>query len=91
MIKNKNYTANIHVSSLDRDVKLPLWDAESNSFVNTHMLNNVLSVKAENKQEARRKFYAVVRELQAKVKFVKGMFPKQGDQATFYINQIWEK
>tara|TARA_A200000159_G_scaffold85092_1_gene78687 strand:+ start:2169 stop:2444 length:276 start_codon:yes stop_codon:yes gene_type:complete len=91
MIKNKNYTANIHVSSLNRDVKLPLWDTESNSFVNTHMLNNVLSVKAEDKQEARRKFYAMVRKLQTKVKFVKGMFPKQGDQATFYINQIWEK
>jgi hypothetical protein len=91
MIKNKNYIANIHVSSLDRDVKLPLWDTESNSFVKTHMLNNVLSVKAEDKQEARRKFYAMVRKLQTKVKFVKGMFPKQGDQATFYINQIWEK
>lgn len=91
MIKNKNYTANIHISSLDRNVKLPLWDTESNSFVETHMLNNVLSVKAEDKQEARRKFYAMVRKLQTKVKFVKGMFPKQGDQATFYINQIWEK
>jgi len=91
MIKNKNYIANIHLSSLNRDVKLPLWDTESNSFVETHMLNNVLSVKAEDKQEARRKFYAMVRKLQTKVKFVKGMFPKQGDQATFYINQIWEK
>ena len=91
MIKNRTFTANIHVSSLDREVKLPLWNTNTNSFVDTHMTNNILSVEAEDKQEARRKFYAMVRKLQTKVKFVKGMFPKEGDQATFYINQIWEK
>jgi len=91
MIKNKTFTANIHVSSLEREVKLPLWNTNTNSFVDTHMTNNILSVEAEDKHEARRKFFAMVRKLQTKVRLQRGMFPKEGDQAVFYINRIWEK
>ena len=91
MIKNKTFTANIHVYSIDSKENLPLWNTNTNSFVDTHMTNNILSVQAEDKHEARRKFFAMVRKLQTKVQLQKGMFPKEGDQACFYINQIWEK
>ena len=91
MIKNKTFVANIYVSSIDSKEKLPFWNTNTNSFVETDETNNILSVEAEDKHEARRKFYAMIRNLQTKVVFQKGMFPKEGDQAVFYINQIWEK
>jgi hypothetical protein len=55
------------------------------------MTNNILEVQAEDKAEARRKIFAIVRKLQTKVQFKTGFETKEGDNATFYINRITQK
>jgi hypothetical protein len=91
MIKNNKYIANVHVSSLEGGQKLPLWNTNTNSFVDTHMTNNIFEIDAEDKHEVRRKVRALVNKLQTKVQFKRGFITKQGDNATWYINQIFEK
>lgn len=90
MIKNKTFIANIHVSSIEREQKLSLWNTNTNSFVDSHMTNNILEIQAEDKAEVRRKVNVLVRKLQSKVQFKRGFVTKQGDNATWYINRITE-
>lgn len=90
MIKNKTFVANVHLSSLDREIKIPLWNTNTNSFIDTHMTNNIFEVQAEDKAEVRRKVVALVKKLQTKVQFKRGFDTKQGDNAEWYINRITE-
>ena len=90
MNKNKTFIANVHLSSLDREVKVPLWNTNTNSFIDTHMTNNIFEVQAEDKAEVRRKVMALVKKLQTKVQFKRGFVTKQGDNAEWYINRITE-
>ena len=91
MIKNKTFVANVHLSSLEREVKIPLWNTNTDSFIDTHMTNNIFEIQAEDKQEVRRKVVALVKKLQTKVQFKRGFVTKQGDNAEWYINRITEK
>lgn len=90
MNKNKTFIANVHLSSLEREVKIPLWNTNTNSFVDTHMTNNIFEIQAEDKAEVRRKVVALVKKLQTKVQFKRGFVTKQGDNAEWYINRITE-
>jgi hypothetical protein len=90
MNKNKTFIANVHLSSLDREVKIPLWNTNTNSFIDTHMTNNIFEVQAEDKPEVRRKVKALINKLQTKVQFKRGFVTKQGDNAEWYINRITE-
>ena len=49
MIKNKKFIANVHVSSIEREEKLPLWNTNTDSFIETHMTNNIFEIDAEDK------------------------------------------
>ena len=90
MIKNKTFIANIHVSSIEREEKLPLWNTNTDSFINTHMTNNIFEIRAEDKHEVRRKVKVLVNKLQTKVQFKRGFIGKEGDNAMWYINRITE-
>ena len=91
MIKNKKYIANVHVSSIEGRQKLPLWNTNTNSFIDTHMTNNIFEIEAEDKHEVRRKVKALINKLQTKVQFKRGLVGKEGDNAMWYINRITEK
>ncbi len=91
MIKNKKFIANVHVSSIEREEKLPLWNTNTDSFIDTHMTNNIFEIDAEDKHEVRRKVKALINKLQTKVQFKRGFTAKQGDNAMWYINRITEK
>ena len=91
MIKNKKFIANVHVSSIEREEKLPLWNTNTDSFIETHMTNNIFEIDAEDKHEVRRKVKALINKLQTKVQFKRGFTAKQGDNAMWYINRITEK
>jgi hypothetical protein len=91
MLKNKKFIANVHVSSIEREEKLPLWNTNTNSFIDTHMTNNIFEVVAEDKHEVRRKVKALINKLQTKVQFKRGLVGKEGDNAMWYINRITEK
>ena len=67
MIKNKKFIANVHVSSIEREEKLPLWNTNTDSFIETHMTNNIFEIDAEDKHEVRRKVKALINKLQTKV------------------------
>ena len=84
MIKNntKTFTGNVHIFSND-DSKLPLWNTNTNSFVDSVMTNNIIEVIAEDKNEARTKINKVVTFLNSKVTL------GHNKQATKYINRIW--
>ena len=85
MIKNnkeKTFTGNVHIFSND-DSKLPLWNTNTNSFVDSVMTNNIIEVIAEDKNEARTKINKVVNFLNSKVTL------GHDKQATKYINRIW--
>jgi len=91
MIKNKRtYIGNVHISSLDNDY-LPLWNTNTNSFINSIMTNNIFEVQADNIKEARRVFVAMTKKLQTKVRLQVGIGRKAGDNAMYYINRITEK
>ena len=91
MLKNKKFIANVHVSSIEGRQKLPLWNTNKNSFIDTHMTNNIFEIEAEDKHEVRRKVKALVNKLQTKVQFKRGLVGKEGDNAMWYINRITEK
>ena len=91
MIKNKTFVATVHVSSIEREEKLPLWNTNTDSFIETHMTNNIFEIDAEDKHEVRRKVKALINKLQTKVQFKRGFTAKQGDNAMWYINRITEK
>ena len=85
MIKNnkeKTFTGNVHIFSND-DSKLPLFNTNTNTFINSVMTNNVIVVQAEDKSEARTKINKVVTFLNSKVTL------GHNKQATKYINRIW--
>ena len=86
MIKNntKTFTGNVHISSND-DSKLPLFNTNTNTFINSVMTNNVIVVQAEDKGEARIKINKIAENLQSKVTL------GSNKQATKYINQIFVK
>ena len=80
--KEKTFTGNVHIFSND-DSKLPLWNTNTNSFVDSVMTNNIIEVIAEDKNEARTKINKVANNLQSKVTL------GHNKQATKYINRIW--
>tara|TARA_R110000772_G_scaffold121464_1_gene227769 strand:+ start:823 stop:1080 length:258 start_codon:yes stop_codon:yes gene_type:complete len=85
MIKNnkeRTFTGNVHIFSND-DSKLPLFNTNTNTFINSVMTNNVIVVQAEDKGEARRKINKIAENLQSKVTL------GSNKQATKYINRIW--
>jgi len=82
--KTKTFTGNVHIYSND-DSKLPLWNTNTNSFINSVMTNNVIVVQAEDKSEARTKINKIAENLQSKVTL------GHNKQATKYINQIFVK
>ena len=86
MIKNKTktFTGNVHIYSND-DSKLPLFNTNTNTFIESVMTNNIIKVQAENKNEARTKINKIVENLQSKVTL------GNNKQATKYINQIFVK
>lgn len=87
MIKNnkeRTFTGNVHIFSND-DSKLPLFNTNTNTFINSVMTNNVIEVQAENKNEARTKINKIAERLQSKVTL------GSNKQATKYINQIFVK
>ena len=91
MIKNKTFIANVHVSSIEREEKLPLWNTHMNTFVDTHMTNNIFEIQAEDKHEVRRKVARMIRTLQPKCQFKTSIQRKEGDNAQYYIQEIREK
>ena len=86
MIKNKTktFTGNVHIYSND-DSKLPLFNTNTNTFIESVMTNNIIEVQAENKNEARTKINKIAENLQSKVTL------GHNKQATKYINQIFVK
>ena len=82
--KTKTFTGNVHIYSND-DSKLPLFNTNTNTFINSVMTNNIIKVQAENKNEARTKINKIAENLQSKVTL------GHDKQATKYINQIFEK
>jgi len=82
--KTKTFTGNVHIYSND-DSKLPLFNTNTNTFINSVMTNNVIEVQAENKNEARTKINKIANNLQSKVTL------GHDKQATKYINQIFVK
>jgi len=87
MIKNSNektFTGNVHIFSND-DSKLPLFNTNTNTFIDSVMTNNIIKVQAENKNEARTKINKIAESLQSRVTL------GHNKQATKYINQIFVK
>jgi len=84
MINNKTFTGSVHIYSND-DSKLPLFNTNTNTFINSVRTNNVIEVQAENKNEARTKINKIAENLQSKVTL------GHNKQATKYINQIFVK
>ena len=82
--KTKTFTGNVHIYSND-DSKLPLFNTNTNTFIESVMTNNVIKVQAENKNEARTKINKIAENLQSKVTL------GHNKQATKYINQIFVK
>ena len=82
--KQKTFTGNVHIFSND-DSKLPLFNTNTNTFINSVMTNNVIVVQAEDKKEARTKINKIVESLQSRVTL------GHNKQATKYINQIFVK
>tara|TARA_R110001592_G_scaffold198190_1_gene446382 strand:+ start:91 stop:351 length:261 start_codon:yes stop_codon:yes gene_type:complete len=82
--KTKTFTGNVHIYSND-DSKLPLFNTNTNTFIESVMTNNIIEVQAENKNEARTKINKIAENLQSKVTL------GHNKQATKYINQIFVK
>ena len=82
--KTKTFTGNVHIYSND-DSKLPLFNTNTNTFINSVRTNDVIEVQAENKNEARTKINKIAENLQSKVTL------GHNKQATKYINQIFVK
>lgn len=82
--KTKTFTGSVHIYSND-DSKLPLFNTNTNTFINSVRTNNVIEVQAENKNEARTKINKIAENLQSKVTL------GHDKQATKYINQIFVK
>ena len=92
MIKTNKTTfkAIVHVNSLDGS-KLPLWNTHTNTFIDIDKTHHIIEVTAEDKQEVRRKISRMMPKLQHKVQLKKGFETKEGDNAQYYIQQIYTK
>lgn len=92
MIKTNKTTFKVivHVSSLDGN-KLPLWNTHTNTFINIDKTHHIIEVTAEDKHEVRRKISRMMPQLQHRVQLKKGFEAKEGDNATWYIQQIYAK
>jgi hypothetical protein len=90
MIKNKTFTASVHVSSLNGEA-ISLWNSNTKSYIDTDKTHHSITIKAEDKHEVRRKVARMVRTLQPKLQFQAGIQRKDGDNAQYYIQQIFEK
>ena len=90
MIKNKTFTASVHVSSLNGEA-ISLWNSNTKSYIDTDKTHHSITTKAEDKHEVRRKVARMVRTLQPKLQFQTGIQRKDGDNAQYYIQQIFEK
>ena len=92
MIKTNKTTfkAIVHVNSLDGS-KLPLWNTHTNTFVNIDRTHHIIEMTAEDKHEVRRKISRMMPQLQNRVQLKKGFETKEGDNAQYYIQQIYTK
>ena len=63
--KTKTFTGNVHIYSND-DSKIPLFNTNTNTFIDSVMTNNIIKVQAEDKSEARKKINKIVNSLQSK-------------------------
>ena len=92
MIKTNKTTfkAIVHVNSLNGS-KLPLWNTHTNTFVNIDRTHHIIEVTAEDKHEVRRKISRMMPKLQNRVQLKKGFETKEGDNAQYYIQQIYTK
>ena len=82
--KTKTFTGNVHIYSND-DLKIPLFNTNTNTFINSVYTNNIIKVQAEDKGEARTKINKIAESLQSRVTL------GHDKQATKYINQIFVK
>jgi hypothetical protein len=90
MIKNKTFVASVHVSSLDGEA-ISLWNSNTKSYIDIDKTHHTITIKAEDKHEVRRKGARMIRTLQPKLQFQTSIQRKDGDNAQYYIQQIWEK
>ena len=90
MIKNKKFIASVHVSSLDGEA-ISLWNSNTKSYIDIDKTHHAITIEAEDKHEVRRKVARMIRTLQPKCQFKTGIQRKEGDNASYYIQQIWEK
>lgn len=92
MIKTNKTTfkAIVHVNSLDGS-KLPLWNTHTNTFINIDRTHHIIEMTAEDKHEVRRKISRMMPQLQSRVQLKKGFETKEGDNAQYYIQQIYTK
>jgi hypothetical protein len=90
MIKNKTFVASVHVSSLDGEA-ISLWNSNTKSYIDIDSTHHAITIEAEDKHEVRRKVARMIRTLQPKLQFQTSIQRKDGDNAQYYIRQIWEK
>lgn len=92
MIKttSKKFTASVYVSSLDGEA-ISLWNSNTKSYIDIDKTHHVITIEAEDKQEVRQKVARMIRTLQPKLQFQTSIQRKDGDNAQYYIQQIWEK
>jgi hypothetical protein len=62
-----------------------------NTFVDTSLTHHILEITAENKHEVRAKISRMMPTLQNRVQLKKGFEIKEGDNAQYYIQQIYTK
>lgn len=82
MIKNKTFTANVHVSVVGQG-ELPFYNTNTNTKIDMGSTNHVLTFQAKDKHEVRRQVAKRVRELQSHLVY--------GEDYSYHINQIFEK
>jgi hypothetical protein len=90
MIKNKTFIASVHVSSLDGEA-ISLWNSNTKSYIDIDKTHHAITIEAEDKHEVRRKVARMIRTLQPKCQFKTGIQRKEGDNAQYYIQQIYSK
>tara|TARA_Y100000389_G_C17201124_1_gene383708 strand:+ start:309 stop:587 length:279 start_codon:yes stop_codon:yes gene_type:complete len=92
MIKttSKTFIASVHVSSLDGEA-ISLWNSNTKSYIDIDKTHHSITIEAEDKHEVRRKVARMIRTLQPKLQFQTSLERKEGDNAQYYIQQIWEK
>ena len=90
MIKNKKFIASAHVSSLDGEA-ISLWNSNTKSYIDIDKTHHSITIEAEDKHEVRQKVARMIRTLQPKCQFKTSIQRKEGDNAQYYIQQIYSK